>query len=286
MRTLTLAIALAVGLAGCRGTDAPRDAAPPAAPAAAQPAAPPAAAPAADPTLASEPAPVDTLQPSTAATEPPAGAVQPAPPSGSAAAQPAAPQAQVSGPTVAAPAPAEPPAPRYREITLPEGTELALTLESAVASDTSRVEDSVRASLRRAIVIDDVRVVPSGTQVRGSVIDVARSAKVKGRARIALRFTEVVLDGERLDVRTSSVRREARSTKKKDAAKVGVPAAGGAILGAIIGGGKGAAIGATVGGGAGTAAVMATRGEEVRLPAGTPVTVRLTAPVTVRIRID
>jgi hypothetical protein len=282
MRTLTLAIALAVGLAGCRGTDAPRDAA---APAAAQPAAPPAAAPAADPTLAPEPAPVDTLQPSTAATEPPAG-VQPAPPSGGAAAQPAAPQAQVSGPTVAAPAPAEPPAPRYREITLPEGTELALTLESAVASDTSRVEDSVRASLRRAIVIDDVRVVPSGTQVRGSVIDVARSAKVKGRARIALRFTEVVLDGERLDVRTSSVRREARSTKKKDAAKVGVPAAGGAILGAIIGGGKGAAIGATVGGGAGTAAVMATRGEEVRLPAGTPVTVRLTAPVTVRIRID
>jgi hypothetical protein len=179
------------------------------------------------------------------------------------------PKPQVSGPSVGSPLAATPEAAatsRYRDITIPEGTELALTLESAVASDTSRVEDAVRASLRRAIVVDDVRVLPSGTPVRGVVTDVARSGKVKGRARIAMRFTEVVLDEERVDVRTSSVTRQARSTKKKDAAKVGVPAAGGALLGAIVGGGKGAAIGASVGGGAGAAAVMATRGEGCGCP--------------------
>ena len=55
------------------------------------------------------------------------------------------------------------------------------------------------------------------------------------------------------------------------------------MLGAIIGGGKGAAIGTAVGGGAGTAVVMSTRGEEVRLPAGTSLTVRLTQPLTVRV---
>jgi hypothetical protein len=176
--------------------------------------------------------------------------------------------------------------PRYREITIPEGTELALTLETTVASNTSRVEDPVRASLRRSIVVDDARVVPSGTEVLGSVVDVARSAKVQGRARLSLRFTELRLDEERLDLRTSSYTRQARSTKKKDTAKIGVPAVGGAILGALIGGGKGAAVGATIGGGAGTAAVLSTRGEEVRLPSGTPVTVRLTAPLTVRIRVE
>jgi hypothetical protein len=169
-------------------------------------------------------------------------------------------------------------------VTIPEGTELALTLETAVASDTSQVEDAVRASVRRAVVIGGTPVVPSGTPLHGSVVDVVRAGKVKGRARLSLRFTDLVLDDERLAVRTSAVTREAKSTKRKDAAKVGAPAAGGAIVGAIIGGGKGAAIGAAVGGGAGTAVVMTTRGEEVRLASGTPVTVHLTSPITVRIR--
>jgi hypothetical protein len=39
--------------------------------------------------------------------------------------------------------------PTYREVTLPAGTTLPLELKTAVASDTSNVEDSVRASLRR-----------------------------------------------------------------------------------------------------------------------------------------
>ncbi|MGH8188104.1 MAG: hypothetical protein ACREUC_16210, partial [Steroidobacteraceae bacterium] len=44
--------------------------------------------------------------------------------------------------------------PTYREVTLPAGTTLPLELKTAVASDTSQIEDSVRASLRRAITID------------------------------------------------------------------------------------------------------------------------------------
>ena len=62
-----------------------------------------------------------------------------------------------------------------------------------------------------------------------------------------------------------------RSTKKKDATKIGIGTGAGAIIGGIVGGGKGAAIGAGVGAAGGTGVVMATRGEEVRLAAGTPV---------------
>ena len=50
---------------------------------------------------------------------------------------------------------------------------------------------------------------------------------------------------------------------------------------AIAGGKKGAAIGAGVGGGAGTGAVLATRGEEVRIPAGA--TLRTTVDSSVKI---
>ena len=179
-----------------------------------------------------------------------------------------------------------PPAPRFREVTLPAGTELPLKLESALASDTSAVEDPVRASLRRSVVIDEVTVLPAGTNLRGVVTGVQRSAKVKGRASLAFRFTSLAVDDESYDIRTSSVAREAAGTKKKDATKIGIGAGAGAIIGGIAGGGKGAAIGAAVGGGAGTGMVLATSGEEVRLAAGTPVTVTLSEALTVRVPLN
>ncbi len=186
----------------------------------------------------------------------------------------------------AAAPPPPPPAPRFREVTLPAGTELPLKLESALASDTSAVEDPVRASLRRSVVIDEVTVLPAGTDLRGVVTGVQRSAKVKGRASLAFRFTSLAVDDESYDIRTSSVAREAAGTKKKDATKIGIGAGAGAIIGGIVGGGKGAAIGAAVGGGAGTGMVLATRGEEVRLAAGTPVTVTLSEALTVRVPLN
>jgi len=44
--------------------------------------------------------------------------------------------------------------PDLREVTIPAGTTLRLKLQSAVASDTSQVEDTVRAELRQAVSID------------------------------------------------------------------------------------------------------------------------------------
>ena len=57
----------------------------------------------------------------------------------------------------------------------------------------------------------------------------------------------------------------------------------GAVAGALVGGKKGAAIGGAAGGGAGTAVVLSTRGKEVHLPRGSRLTVRLSAPLTVRV---
>jgi hypothetical protein len=161
-----------------------------------------------------------------------------------------------------------------------------VSLRTPVASDTSAVEDPVTAGLRSALVVDGRTLLPTGTDLHGHVTNVAQSAKVKGRAELSLRFSSLVLNGERLDIRTASIARQAEATKKKDAAKIGIPAAGGALIGGIVGGKKGAAIGAGVGGGAGTAAVLSTRGQEVRLAAGTPLSVRLTEPLTVRVRVD
>ena len=175
--------------------------------------------------------------------------------------------------------------PEYREVTLPAGTVLPVELTTRVGSEISSVEDAVRGTLRRPVVVGGVQAFPAGTAVIGHVTAAERSARVKGRARIAFRFTTIDPpgDAERLTMRSDTVSRLAPATKKQDAAKIGGGAAGGAIIGAIIGGGDGAAKGAAIGGAAGTGVVLSTRGKEATLPAGTPVSVRLAAPLTVRV---
>jgi hypothetical protein len=206
-----------------------------------------------------------------------------------------------TGEAPAAPAaPAAPTAPRpddraesrpkpleFREVTIPAGTVLRVMLTTPVASDTSNVEDPVRGTLQTTVAADGLAALPSGATLLGHVTNAQRSAKVKGRASVAVRFNSIDLpgDGGREAIETGTITRVAPTTKKKDAAKIGIGAGAGAVIGGIVGGGSGAAKGAAIGGGAGTGAVLATRGDEVRLAAGTPLSVKLTAPLTVRVRL-
>jgi hypothetical protein len=175
---------------------------------------------------------------------------------------------------------------QYREYTVPAGTTLRLRLQSAVASDSSSVEDTVRAELREAIAVDGREVIPAGAEVVGNVTDVERSGRVQGRARLAYRFNSVQAGETQYDISTATISHQAEATKGEDATKIAIGAGAGAALGAILGGGDGAAKGAAIGGAAGTGAVLATRGEEVRLGSGATVTARLTAPLTVRVRTN
>ena len=184
----------------------------------------------------------------------------------------------------ARPAAAKPALPRFREVTIPSGTTLNLTLTSAVASDTSQVEDAVSAEFSQAVTIDGRNVVPAGSTVDGNVTLADDSGRVKGRAEIAFRFNTLTTGGDRYDIQTAAVSRMAPATKGEDATKIGIGAGAGAIIGGLLGGKDGAAKGAVVGGGAGTGVVLATKGKEMRLAPGADVTTTLTAPLTVRIR--
>lgn len=191
-----------------------------------------------------------------------------------------------AGAATAAPVVARAPAaPEYQELTIPAGTPLELTLTSAVASDSSRVEDAVRATLRTAVIVNGQNVLPAGTEVAGSITATEESGRVKGRARVAFRFTSLSHNGSRYDLQTAAISELAPATKGDDAKKIGIGAGAGAALGAIFGGGKGAAEGAAIGAGSGTGLVLATKGKEVRLESGAHVTTSLTAPLKVRVRV-
>ena len=109
-------------------------------------------------------------------------------------------------------------------------------------------------------------------------------SKFKGRARLGVRFHTIVLaDGLRVPMQTEALYRDGESATGSTAKKVGTGAAAGAIIGAVLGGKRGAIIGAGVGAGGGTAVVAAGDAREAMLPSGTPLTMRLTSPVTVTV---
>ena len=177
---------------------------------------------------------------------------------------------------------AESRAPAFREVIVPAGTALPLELMTAVSSETAAVETPVRARLKQAVVVDGYTALPAGAVFMGQVTDVERPGRVRGRARLAFRFAEVELDGAREELRTNPLVFEGEATKGEDATKIGAGAVGGAIIGGIIGGGDGAAKGAAIGGAAGTGVVLATKGRDVELTAGTDIAATTASAFTVR----
>ena len=188
-------------------------------------------------------------------------------------------------PAEAAPPPARAERSAVREVTLPAGTVLRVRVSRGFGSDVSNVEDPVQGTLAGPVLVRGNEALPTGSTVTGYVSTAVRPGRVKGRARVSVRFTELRLanGGERYAIRTRPWVAVAPATKKKDALTIGAPAAGGAIVGGILGGKKGAGIGALAGGGGGTAVVLATRGKDVRVGRGATLAVRLSAPLTVRV---
>ena len=161
---------------------------------------------------------------------------------------------------------------------------IGLETENRISSETARIEDRVEATVTRDVKVGDTIAIPAGSRVIGSVIQVERGGKFKEIARLGITFTTLVFaDGTRLPVSTETIYREGEAPGTRSAAKIGGAAIGGAILGAILGGAKGAAIGATAGAGGGVAAVGAGDRQEVTLPAGSPMTVRLLTPLVVTV---
>ena len=188
----------------------------------------------------------------------------------------------------AAPAEHTPPAPppakaaevEAAQITIPAGTSLGVRLDTRVSSDESKIEQPVDATLIRPVMIGKQEVLPAGSRITGDVVAAQKSGNVKGRAHVAIRFTTLKVHGDSYPI-VAEVSRIAPATKKRDAEKIAIPAAGGALVGALVGGGKGAAIGAAAGGGAGTAVVLATPGKEVSLPKGSILALKLRKSVAV-----
>ena len=175
-----------------------------------------------------------------------------------------------------------PPPPKPHTVTIPAGTTFSVRVGETLSTQRSRAGDSFSATLDQPLIIDGFILAERGARAQGRVVESDPAGRVRGLAQLTVELTQIhTSDGQSIRVNTGAFHKQADSTKKKDAAKVGIGAALGAAIGAIAGGGKGAAIGAGAGGAAGAGDVMLTRGQAAEIPVETRLSFRLSEPVTI-----
>ena len=173
--------------------------------------------------------------------------------------------------------------PRFN-VTVPEGSTLHVRLETPLSSETTSAGDEITGATSTSLVVDGFEVFPAGSRVTGHVSHAAGSGKVSGRGELTLEFDRIVTPaGTASTLETEPLQRRARSGVKKDVARMAGAVGLGALVGGIVGGGKGAAVGGAAGGAAGGGVALATKGEEVVLPEGASLDVRLRTPVAVAV---
>jgi hypothetical protein len=173
---------------------------------------------------------------------------------------------------------------RSDPVTLPERTEIHVTLDQALASNQSRPGDHFDATVSEPVVMDGKTVIPQGAHAEGLVVDARQSGRLMGRARLQLALQTVAVDGQNYDVRTTAHPRIGRDHKKRNWEWIGGGAAGGAVIGALAGGGTGALIGGPVGAGAGATVALVTGKKDVKLRAETPLKFELAEPLTIKVK--
>jgi hypothetical protein len=163
-------------------------------------------------------------------------------------------------------------------VTVPSGSSLGVTLGTQLTSESANVGDAWSGT-----VADGREGIPAGSAVRGTVSGV-RSAEKGNRAMLDLTLSSISVGGRDYRVHGGMEAVVAGSPRARNLGAIGAATAAGAVVGHAIGGsGKGTLIGALVGGGAATGVVSQTKGWQVVLKSGTPLTFTTSQALAVRI---
>lgn len=176
------------------------------------------------------------------------------------------------------------------DVTIPAGTRVPLVMINSVSSRHSRPGDPVYLESVYPVVVEGRILIPTGTQVSGTVTYAKRPGRIKGRGKLLVRLDQMILpngvirdltgrpgmlDGrspDSLDRETGEVKSE--GTKGEDAEDIARTTATGASIGTLVGmvGGRtgtGLGVGTLAGAAAGSAKVLLTRGPDAILDRGT-----------------
>lgn len=148
-------------------------------------------------------------------------------------------------------------------VLIPAGTPITVRLQQSLSSASSAPGEHFEAVIDEPIVVEGRTVLPVGATVSGHVMSVHRSGRLRHPGEIALTLDSVNVDSRDYSLRTSAVVARGGSHKKRNLSWIGGSTAGGALIGALAGGGKGALIGSGAGAVAGTTTAFITGKKDV-----------------------
>lgn len=205
----------------------------------------------------------------------------------------------------ATPAPTTPTAPaaapELRSFLVESGTHIPLNLINSVSTKNAAAGDRVYLETAFPIVINGRIVIPPGSYIAGSVTEVKRPGRVKGKGELYVRFDSLTLPNgvtrdfrariSGLDGRTSESldRQEGKvisdGNKTGDLKTIGETAVTGTWVGTVAGAaagrpGLGAGMGAAAGATAAMIGVLLTRGPDAVLAKGTTIEMVLDRQLT------
>jgi len=177
-------------------------------------------------------------------------------------------------------------------LTVPAGTKIDMTVNDELSSRKNKPGDTFTAK-----VATDVRdasgnvVIDAGSTVNGSVVAVKPAPNRRTPGTLTLALSTIETGGKTFPIRATidSVHTQYRKQpiNSRDAAKVGIGAAAGAVVGQVISKNtKGTVIGAVVGGIAGAGVAVETKDMDIVIPDGSHVVVSVTEPLTVAVSRD
>ncbi len=176
---------------------------------------------------------------------------------------------------------------------VPAGTALIVRLDTTLATFSNRVGDPFRASLSQPVVVNGQTLIPVGATVEGRVTKVSEPRRLSGKPTIGILPEAVImpnggryyLDATLTDtnIKGTDVNSEGQfkgsTHERRDTLEQGGGAAGGMLIGGLVGGPAGVLVGGLVGAGATTGHWLAKH-RSATLPAGTELTLELNRALT------
>jgi hypothetical protein len=149
------------------------------------------------------------------------------------------------------------------QLIIPSGTPITVRLEQRLSSATAVPGERFQAVIDEPVMVGDQIVLPVGAPVEGHVTVAHRSGRLHHPGELALTLDRVTVDQQIVTLTTARVVARGGSHKKRNWGWIGGGTGGGALLGALAGGGKGALIGGGIGAAAGTTTAFFTGKKDV-----------------------